>query len=137
LADHFLEKASRRQEKAIEGFDEEVLDFMKHRHWAGNIRELENFVERMVTLATKNQNIIDRGVLPAELQKELKKAKRTHEDSPASKALRTSLTEYEEQLIRKTLERCKWNQSQAARMLQISEPSLRYKMKRLNIERMD
>ena len=137
LAEHFLERASRRQEKAIEGFDEEVLDFMKHRHWAGNIRELENFVERMVTLATKNQNIIDRGVLPAELQKELKKTKRTHEDIPASKALRKSLTEYEEQLIRKTLESCKWNQSKAARMMKISEPSLRYKMKRLNIERMD
>jgi DNA-binding NtrC family response regulator len=108
---------------------------MKHRRWAGNIRELENFIERMVALAAKKQNMIDRGVLPRELQKELKKATRTYEDIPATNSLRKGLAEYEEQLIRKTLESCKWNQSQAARMLQISEPSLRYKMRKMKIDR--
>ena len=49
---------------------------MKQRHWAGNIRELENFIERLVTLTTKNQKIIDKKILPAEFQKELKKLRK-------------------------------------------------------------
>jgi transcriptional regulator with GAF, ATPase, and Fis domain len=136
LAEYFLKKSSREQKKAIQGFHEEVLDFMKHRHWAGNIRELENFVERIVALATKKRSTIDRGVLPPEVQKELKKAKRTQDDFPITEPLGKSLVTYEEQLVRKALVGCNWNQSKAARLLQISEHSLRYKMRRLKIERM-
>ena len=134
LAEHFLAQATRRQGKAIDRFDEEVVEFMKRRRWPGNIRELENFVERIVTLAGKKQNVIDRGVLPPELQTELRKAKKTRGVGAAPQSLRKGLTEYEGRLIRDTLETCEWNQSQAARMLQISEPSLRYKMKRLRIK---
>lgn len=133
LAEYFLKKSTQQQKKSIEGFDEEVLDFMKHRRWAGNIRELENFVERMVTLATKKQNTIDSGVLPPELQKEMKRAKRNQDDLTSTKSLSESLGEYEEQLIRKTLDGCQWNQSKAARTLRISEHTLRYKMKKLKI----
>jgi transcriptional regulator with PAS, ATPase and Fis domain len=136
LAEHFLKKFSGEQKKAIEGFDDEVLELMKHRHWAGNIREVENFVERIVTLATKKQTIIDRGVLPPELQKELKRARRTHEGVPTGKSLTKSLVDFEEQMLREALVTCNWNQSKASRMLKISEPSLRHKMKRLNIKRM-
>jgi Nif-specific regulatory protein len=135
LAEYFLKKSSREQKKVIEGFDEEVLDFMKHRHWAGNVRELENFVERMVTLATKKQNSIDRGVLPFELLKELRKARRAHDDLPIAEPLGESLVDFEEQLMRKALVACHWNQSKAARMLHISEHALRYKMQKLKIER--
>jgi transcriptional regulator with GAF, ATPase, and Fis domain len=136
LAGHFLKESSREQHKAIEGFDEEVLDFMKHHRWDGNIRELENFVERLVTLATKKETVIDRGVLPPELEKELKKAKRHSEEIQTTKSLGEGLAEYEEQLIRRALDDCNWNQSKAARALQISEHSLRYKMRRLKIEKL-
>lgn len=135
LADYFLKKFSLEQKKGIEGFHEEVLDFMKQRHWAGNIRELENFIERLVTLTTKKQRIIDREILPLELQKELKRLKKTYEDIPKTKSLGESLADCEEQLIRKTLNSCNWNQSKAARILQISEHSMRYKMTRLKIEK--
>jgi transcriptional regulator with GAF, ATPase, and Fis domain len=135
LADHFLSKFALEQKKEIEGFHEQVLDFMKQRRWAGNVRELENFVERLVTLTTKKQKFIDRKILPLELQKELQKAKRTFGDVPTGKPLGECLTEYEEQLIRKTLDICNWNQSKAARILQISEHSIRYKMTKLGIEK--
>jgi Nif-specific regulatory protein len=135
LADNFLKKFSLEQEKEIDGFHEEVLDFMKQRHWAGNIRELENFIERLVTLATKKQRIIDRKMLPVELQKELKKLKKTYEDIPITKSLSESLADCEEQLIRKTLNSCNWNQSKAARILHVSEHNMRYKMTKLGIEK--
>jgi transcriptional regulator with PAS, ATPase and Fis domain len=136
LAEYFLKKSALEQRKPIKGFDDEVLEFMKQRHWVGNVREVENFVERLVTLATKKQTTIDRGVLPPELQKELKKARRLHGEMPSKKPLSESLVDYEEQLVREALVHCSWNQSKAARMLKISEHSLRYKMKRLKIKNM-
>jgi len=135
LADYFLRKFSLKQGKEIEGFSEEVLDFMKQRRWAGNIRELENFIERLVTLTTKKQKNIDRKILPLELQKELKKSKKNFTDKTITKSLGESLADYEEELIRKTLISCKWNQSKAARTLNISEHDIRYKMKKLKIKK--
>lgn len=135
LAEHFLRKFSMKQEKEIEGFSEEVLDFMKQRHWAGNIRELENFIERLVTLTNKKQKIVDKKNLPPELQKELKKSKKDFTAITITKSLSESLADYEEELIRKTLVSCKWNQSKAARALNISEHDIRYKMKKLNIKK--
>ncbi|OGU76048.1 MAG: hypothetical protein A2W11_06280 [Ignavibacteria bacterium RBG_16_35_7] len=135
LADYFLNKFSAKQEKEIEGFSEEVLDFMKLHHWTGNIRELENCVERLVTLTTRKQKFIDKKILPLELQKELKKLKKNFTDIPITKSLSESLADYEEELIRKTLIGVKWNQSKAARVLGISEHDIRYKMKKLKIKR--
>lgn len=135
LAEYFLSKYSQQQGKEIERLSEEVLDFMKKRNWAGNVRELENFIERLVTLATKKQKVIDKKILPPELQKELKKIKKDSNVLPLTKSLSESLADYEEELIRKTLASCKWNQSKAARMLHISEHDIRYKMKKLNIKK--
>jgi transcriptional regulator with GAF, ATPase, and Fis domain len=135
LADHFLKKFSGEQHKEIGGFKEEILDFLKQRHWAGNVRELRNVVERLVTLTTKKQKIVDRGILPPDLQKEMKKLERTRRDPPITRSLGESLADHEEQLIRKALESCDWNQSGAARILQISEHSMRYKMTKLGINR--
>jgi Nif-specific regulatory protein len=135
LAEHFLKKFSLEQNKEIAGIHEEVLDYLKQRHWAGNIRELENFVERLVTLTTKNQKVVDRKMLPTEFQKELKKLKKVAQDIPISKSLSESLIDYEEELIRTALNNCKWNQSKAARSLNISEHDMRYKMKKLKIRK--
>jgi len=135
LADHFFKKFSIEQKKQIEGIHEEVLDFIKQHHWAGNIRESGNFIERLVTLTTKNQKIIDRKILPLELQKELKKSKKDFPNIPVAKSLSESLTDYEEELIRKTLMNCNWNQSKAARILNISEHDIRYKITKLKIKK--
>lgn len=135
LADYFLGKFSSQQEKEIEGFSEEVLDFMKQRKWTGNVRELENFVERLVTLTTKKQKVIDKKILPSELQKELNKFRKDSSFLLPTKSLTESLADYEEEFIRKTLINCNWNQSKAARILNISEHDIRYKMKKLNIKK--
>jgi transcriptional regulator with PAS, ATPase and Fis domain len=135
LADHFLKKFASEQKKQIDGFQEEVLDYLKQRQWTGNIRELENFIERLVTLTTKGQKIIDRKILPAEFQKELKKLKKDYQTNLPAKSLNESLTDYEEELIRSTLKNCNWNQSKAARMLNISEHDIRYKMNKLKISK--
>lgn len=135
IAEHFLKKFSSEQNKDIDGFHEEVLDYMKQRHWAGNIRELENFVERLVTLTAKNKEVIDRKMLPSEFQSELKKFKKDTRQIQISKSLSESLIDYEVQIIRTALNNCNWNQSKAARVLNISEHDMRYKMKKLKIKK--
>ena len=133
LVDHFIMKFSGEQGKHVERVHEDVMDFLRKRHWAGNVRELSNLVERLVTLTSVSQRVIDRTILPPELRKEVRKQNRIQRDTPITKSLRESLTECEEELIRRTLDSCEWNQSRAARSLRISEHALRYKMAKLGI----
>jgi DNA-binding NtrC family response regulator len=67
------------------------------------------------------------------LLKELKKVKKNFKIIPGSKSLSESLQDFEEELVRKTLNSCNWNQSKAAKILGISEHTIRYKMKKLKI----
>lgn len=133
LAEFFLKKFSAGQNKEAGAISEEVLDFMKQRKWAGNIRELENFVERLVTLVNQKQKTIDRKILPPEFQKELQKLKKDNPELPSGKSLSESLNDCEEDLLRTALNKCGWNQSKAAELLKISEHSMRYKMEKLKI----
>ena len=137
LANYFLKKYSLEQQKKIEMFHEEILDFLKYHSWSGNIRELENFVERLVTLAPSEMKIIDASILPADFQEEWKKAEAVSPKYDMSNSLEKNLLDYEIKLIRKVLIECNWNQSKAARQLNISETTIRYKMNKLDINKLD
>jgi transcriptional regulator with GAF, ATPase, and Fis domain len=133
LANHFLKKFAAQQQKSLAAFHEDLLDFMRQRRWQGNIRELENFVERLVTLAAPEQAVLARVLLPQEYQKEFKRLQPQIDEAQAVKSLTESLAEYEEQLIRQALLAYDWNQSKAARALKIPVQTIRYKMNKLGI----
>jgi transcriptional regulator with GAF, ATPase, and Fis domain len=135
LAEHFIEKYSREQNKQVENFHPGITELLKHRNWTGNIRELENFVERMVTLAPENRKIIVTDLLPREFRKELQDIKVARKKSQKTKSLPEILSDHEKQLMRQMLVDCKWNQSSAANALGIDESTLRYKMKKYKIKR--
>ena len=133
LANHFLKKFSEKQGKPAESFHEEILDYMQEQPWAGNIRELENFVERLVTNASPADKILGREILPPELRKKVRQSTPSDTAFVINKSLQEHLAEIEEQLIRQALLTNEWNQSQAARALKIPEQTLRYKMGKLGI----
>ncbi len=135
LANHFLKRFAAKQGKTAESFHEAILDFLPQRHWAGNIRELENLVERLVTLAGPKMALLERDLLPADLRKEMKKFEAGQQDADAIKPLQESLSEYEEQLLRQALNANNWNIAKTARGLKIAEQTLRYKMGNLGIVR--
>jgi transcriptional regulator with GAF, ATPase, and Fis domain len=135
LANYFLKKISQKQNKKAEIFSGELLDFLKLRKWKGNVRELENFIERIVTLAQPDLKILDHNILPAEHQLELHEMNIISNRKVFNKSLRDLLAEHEKEVIETVLNNCSWNQSEAARVLDISEPSIRYKINKLKIEK--
>jgi transcriptional regulator with PAS, ATPase and Fis domain len=135
LANHFLERFANQQHKKTKLFHETIMDFLICRQWKGNIRELENFVERLVTLTPQDMKIIDIDILPPEFQKEIKETKLSEDNWYYIKSLPENLVEYEGKLIRQALEASNWNQSRAARFLKISVQNLHYKITRLGIEK--
>jgi transcriptional regulator with GAF, ATPase, and Fis domain len=135
LANCFVKKFSEQQNKQAESFHGIILDFIKKRNWKGNIRELENFVERLVTLAPAEMKILEVKILPTEFQKEWQRLMRIDHTIPTGRSLVESLAEYEEKIIRSVLMECNWNQSKVARILKISEHSIRYKMQKLGIKK--
>jgi DNA-binding NtrC family response regulator len=135
LANYFLKKFSAEQRKQADGFSGDLLEFLKNHQWNGNVRELENFIERLVTLTSPDMKTIDIGVLPSEFHNEWITTQKQKPIPDVPEPLRETLTAYEKKLIINALILCDWNQSKAARILQISEHALRYKMKNLGITR--
>lgn len=135
LSNHFLKKFSRAQNKRLVSIDKDMLKFLRTRNWPGNVRELENFIERAVTIASDNAEKIDKSCLTPEYLKEYIAGLELLDEDFVIKPLQESLDEFEEELIKKALIACKWNQSKAARALKISERTIRYKIDKLGIVR--
>jgi two-component system NtrC family response regulator len=99
--------------------------------WPGNVRELENVIERMVVLSSGDE------VTPADLPEPLQ-AEPAQTSGMISLELPengVSLEAVERELILKALERHGWNQSQAARFLDISRKTLIYRMEKYGLRR--
>jgi transcriptional regulator with GAF, ATPase, and Fis domain len=135
LAHHFLSSYASEQKKNVQSFHEELVDFMKKRPWPGNIRELENFIERIVTITPPEATMIETTFLPSDIKSELTIFNQESEDQITSESIKDQLNKYEAQIIRNALIDCDWNQSQAARKLKTSESNIRYKITQLNIKK--
>ena len=135
LANHFLKLYSKQQDKKVISFHEAVIDFVKNKQWTGNIRELENFVERLVTLAPGDSTEITTNIFPTDLQEEINQFQKNQNQIKITASLKNQVQDYEAQLIKNVLIECNWNQSEAARRLNTSEKNIRYKMEKLNIRK--
>jgi Nif-specific regulatory protein len=135
LANYFLDQYAKQQNKKTKKFHEEVIDFMKQRIWKGNVRELENFVERLITLATKDLSIIGVESFPNDLREELNQFREKRKIQATSESLKKKINQYEADIIKQTLTKCNWNKSEAARRLGTSEKNIRYKIETLNIKK--
>jgi len=128
LIDHFLEKFSVKCHKSIKGMTREARDILLKYHYPGNIRELENIMERAVVLT--RPDVIDEDDLPIQMRSTLVK-----ETTAGTSHTRGRLAASERQLIVEALENNGWIQTRAAEELGISERVLRYRMKKHRIQR--
>lgn len=129
LVDHFLKKYNRENQKTITALSKEARDLLLRYDYPGNVRELENIVERAVVLARDSTLTIQD--LPANLQEGRREA--GLEASPGGESLPRRLEGIERQMISRALERNGGVQTKAAEELGISERVLRYKLKKYKI----
>jgi len=135
LVNHFIPIFAKEQKKSLETFDSELMKFLTQRHWAGNIRELENLIERLVALTPPAHKIIGIDILPHEYVEEMKQEHLRNYASQSNLSLHDRLHDIESQIIREALINHDWNQTKAADSLNIPEQTLRYKMHKLKISK--
>jgi len=130
LVDHFIQKYSRELNKPIEGITPESLNCLLNYNWNGNVRELENVIERAIVLTESNQIQVEN--LPIEIQnpKEESRFSLLNDELSIKKASRY----LEIDLIKKALNKTKGNHTHAAKLLEISHRALLYKIKEYGIE---
>lgn len=131
LAEHFLRKFAQENNKQITGFSPEAMQAIIAYDWPGNIRELENAVERCVVLA--RESTIDYQDLPSELKDESTQYRSAADMLPTEIDLADTLEKIEAALIRRALVKSDFVQVKAAEMLGISKSLLQYKLKKYNI----
>ena len=124
LLDHFVEKFSRRNGKRIGGLTREAREALLRYDYPGNVRELENLVERAVILT--RDEVIGLEDLPLGVKE--------REGETSGETSLTVLVEgLERRMIREALARADGVQTQAAEILGISERVLRYKLKKYGL----
>lgn len=133
LLDHFIKLYSKENHKKIENISQDVLNILMDYNWPGNIRELENIIERAVILDT--DNVIDREDLPEIIRNGVtivkKEAVTADQDIPAS--LKDALEVPEKVYILQILKEVGWNKKKAARKLGVNRTTLYNKLKKYNL----
>jgi two-component system response regulator HydG len=117
LVNHFVRKFSMQMNKKINRVSPEAMDLLQQQPWAGNIRELENSIERAMVVA-KEPEILERDFAF--------KAAAAAAPNGGSK----SLEEMEKAHILRVLEQCSWNQTRTAEALEIDRVTLHHKLKK-------
>jgi DNA-binding NtrC family response regulator len=130
LAAHFLKFYADENGTEVPSLSPEAMRVMMDYEWPGNVRELENAMERGVVLATSRT--ISPDLLPTQLTGSTYSSSLLDHQPNAS--LFDLMEEIERRIISDRLERCHWNQTEAAEYFKIPLSTLNQKIKRLNVE---
>src|SRR5438132_6665412 len=130
LVENFIQKFALENGKAVKHIAPEALRPLMDYAWPGNVRELENVIERAVVLATGS--LIGLDLLPDEVVGRGVATRALQHRPDAS--LFEIIEDCERRVILDMLERCEWNQTDAAGRFHVPLSTLNQKIKRLNIE---
>jgi Nif-specific regulatory protein len=126
LADHFIEKYAKLNQKPVRRISTAAIDLLMSYHWPGNVRELENCIERSVLLSPGKS--IEANHLPPTLQK------KDASEKSAAGTLDAAVAALEYEMIVAELKGCDGNMAAAARKLGLTERQMGLRVKRLGIE---
>jgi transcriptional regulator with PAS, ATPase and Fis domain len=127
LSLYFLEKSNSENNKSIKGFSKNTISIFKKYGWPGNIRELQNVVERSVVLCEKELIEIDE-INSDLLNQEFLKEK--------NKSFKEAIIDFKREFIISSLDKNDWNQTKTAKILKIQRTYLARLIKELNIEKL-
>jgi DNA-binding NtrC family response regulator len=122
LTEHFIQLYSTHIKKRVRGITQEAMDVLRGYRWPGNIRELENVIERAIIMCDEDSEIgLDD--LPADIAAGRRETPRAMDE----------VQELEKEILIRALRECDWNRSQAARKLGIGRRTLYDRMNRYGI----
>lgn len=127
LAHHFLEKYNRQLKRNVKGISSEAMSALMAYRWKGQVRELENVMERAVLLGESEF------VLPADLPVSIRNTGGKPSDLLESDKLEEAVQHFERHHILSVLKRTEGNKAEAARLLGIDPSTLYRKMERLDL----
>lgn len=133
LAEYFLRKFQAEQESPVQRISSEAMRKLVDYDWPGNVREIENVIERALVLAA------GAALQPDDIRLDFA-PRRTVPAANGGNGVGefltegTTLEEHERQLIREALRRASGNKSQAARMLGLTRNALRYRLTQMGLE---
>jgi two-component system response regulator AtoC len=130
LVSHFIKRYTTKHKLKVKTISSSALHLLLEHNWQGNIRELENAIERAVILSEGSR--IDVSTLPAYI-KQLKPAEEEQIIGNDEYSIKKMNRIMEEQLIKKALDKTNGNRTHAAKLLEISHPALLSKMKGFGI----
>jgi two-component system, NtrC family, response regulator PilR len=128
LVAHFVARITKDSGKGALGISPESLAILERYHWPGNIRELENVVERAIVLGTGE--LLAPESLPPHLRVQRDEQAVNVEIPPTGMDLEETLSRLEHRYIRLALERSGWLQIRAAELLGLSFRQFRYKLQK-------
>ena len=130
LADHFVPVLNHKLNLRYTGLSDGALFLLKQYEWPGNIRELENVIERAMVIG--KGPTIEPSDLPKEITESIDSI-RSKKESFAMREGQKSLWDVEKGIIERALQENEWNQSKTARQLGITRNHLRYRIKKYGI----
>jgi len=127
LARFFLRRYNTKFRKSIQGIAESTIDILNAYWWPGNIRELENLIERLVAVSDKDW------ITDEDLPYELHMARLDTQGPANENLLDRALSTFERNFIVRALEKSAWNVTATARALGLPLSTLKFKMDKLEI----
>jgi two-component system response regulator PilR (NtrC family) len=135
LVAHFIAKLSREVGRAVRGVTPEAVQVLEQYHWPGNIRELENVIERAIVLGSGE--LLEADALPAALRQPRDSQELALELPSEGIDLEAVLDRIEHRYIQMALERVGGVQTRAAELLRVSFRQFRYKLQKFQARRAD
>jgi DNA-binding NtrC family response regulator len=144
LARHFVRKAALKHDKPIPGFSQEFENRLTQYHWPGNIRELENIMERAVVISNEPELTIDS--LPVKIKDQVSAPSEAAPNAiiphlqlidgalPPDLSFESAITDFKRELVRQALRECHNSRSEAAQRLKISRQYLHKMINELKVE---
>ena len=134
LIKHFLKKYrhERRSPNPPEAFSRKCIEILFNHSWAGNIRELENIIERAIILSSSS--VITEQNLPPDFTESIPGKHKDTFPCKLNESLQQTLADIEKEIIIKTLKETNYIQAKAARILGIGKSGLNQKIKKYKIQ---
>ncbi|HLG98425.1 MAG TPA: sigma-54 dependent transcriptional regulator [Bryobacteraceae bacterium] len=127
LANHFVRKFRKDLGSRVESISEGAMERLMSYQWAGNVRELENVIERSIVLSSGA--VLEAADIKLDIAP---KARAAAVDSFLPEGM--TLDQFEQSIIKEALHRANGNKSQAARLLGLTRNALRYRLTQMGIE---